>query len=235
MKNFPRKSSHVLGRSKVGSLLARSAGYVRSVEWESFIWRKAHKMTNPSIPDIPKSPPKETIDSMETEKESTSSDRDVCESALQYRGEKTVRGIKRKILKGLDLWRAFSEGGSFVRVRVFCVFCLGRALREETLFSCRVFWGRALVFKEFCGALAGIRISGMHSYLLVIIVGLIFYNLDSSSKACPGRFVNPATDICWSCLFPLSIGPVNINRSGREDTPNLSTIPCFCPRPPIPM
>lgn len=28
----------------------------------------------------------------------------------------------------------------------------------------------------------------------------------SADSACEGRFVNPITDICWSCIFPLSLG-----------------------------
>lgn len=55
------------------------------------------------------------------------------------------------------------------------------------------------------------------------------------AKTCSGRFINPITDICWSCLFPITIGPVNISRSGREDTSNPSTIPCICPRMGIPV
>ena len=27
---------------------------------------------------------------------------------------------------------------------------------------------------------------------------------------CTGKFVNPITDICWSCLFPVSIGGLKI-------------------------
>ncbi|MDI9640426.1 conjugal transfer pilus assembly protein TraU [Geitlerinema splendidum] len=73
----------------------------------------------------------------------------------------------------------------------------------------------------------------IHWCLLVVIIS-IFISC-SNSKACSGRFVNPITDICWSCLFPISIGPVRVNGGGREDTHNPSQIPCFCPKPPIPL
>lgn len=66
------------------------------------------------------------------------------------------------------------------------------------------------------------------------IIFMMFFTTPALSRTCSGRFVNPITDICWSCLFPITIGPVNINRSGREDTPNPAQIPCWCPRPPIP-
>ncbi|HUX79584.1 MAG TPA: conjugal transfer pilus assembly protein TraU [Alphaproteobacteria bacterium] len=50
------------------------------------------------------------------------------------------------------------------------------------------------------------------------------------AKICHGRFVNPITDICWSCLFPISIGPIKVSTGGRQDTPNPSQIPCMCER-----
>ncbi len=50
---------------------------------------------------------------------------------------------------------------------------------------------------------------------------------------CQGKFVNPITDICWSCLFPITIGGIKVT-GGREDTPNPHTLICACPRPPLP-
>lgn len=68
----------------------------------------------------------------------------------------------------------------------------------------------------------------------MLVLGFILISWERT-QACPGRFVNPLTDICWSCLFPISIGPVKVNTGGREDTPNPAQIPCLCPRPPIPV
>ena len=66
----------------------------------------------------------------------------------------------------------------------------------------------------------------IHFCLLVMLSSL------SSVEACSGRFVNPMTDICWSCLFPISIGPVKVSGGGREDTENPHLIPCVCSRAP---
>ena len=33
---------------------------------------------------------------------------------------------------------------------------------------------------------------------------------DAGPGRCTGKFVNPITDICWSCLFPLSIGALDM-------------------------
>ena len=46
---------------------------------------------------------------------------------------------------------------------------------------------------------------------------------------CKGHFINPITDICWSCLFPLSIGGVNVVPSSLPDTPNAATPIGVCP------
>lgn len=73
----------------------------------------------------------------------------------------------------------------------------------------------------------------MKSYLRILCLLLIGFP-HSGIAACPGRFVNPITDICWSCLFPITIGPARVSGGGRQDTPNPHQIPCWCPRPPIP-
>lgn len=71
-------------------------------------------------------------------------------------------------------------------------------------------------------------------FFIIIHVCPLVMMSPAYSTACSGRFVNPITDICWSCLFPISIGPVKVNTGGRQDTPNPGQIPCFCPRPPWP-
>jgi conjugal transfer pilus assembly protein TraU len=47
---------------------------------------------------------------------------------------------------------------------------------------------------------------------------------------CTGRFVNPLTDICWSCLFPMSVGGLDIwpSLAGRPDTDNPDLPVCNC-------
>ena len=61
---------------------------------------------------------------------------------------------------------------------------------------------------------------------LVVSVG------DASAQTCTGRFVNPITDVCWECLFPISIGPIDIgSATGAPDTPNPSSPICFCGSP----
>lgn len=56
------------------------------------------------------------------------------------------------------------------------------------------------------------------------------------ASPCVGRFVNPITDICWSCIFPLTIGPFKLGKHGElQDTPNPSQSVCVCPHNGIPV
>lgn len=51
----------------------------------------------------------------------------------------------------------------------------------------------------------------------------------ASDPTCVGKFVNPITDICWSCMLPITIGSATIsNMGGQEDIPNPPTTLCSC-------
>lgn len=51
----------------------------------------------------------------------------------------------------------------------------------------------------------------------------------ADSLTCTGRFPNPITEICWSCILPISIGSATIgNLGGQEDTDNPSNPLCSC-------
>ena len=50
--------------------------------------------------------------------------------------------------------------------------------------------------------------------------------------SCTGKFVNPVTDVCWSCLFPLSLGALHIWPSARPDADGNPALPvCACGSP----
>ncbi len=52
---------------------------------------------------------------------------------------------------------------------------------------------------------------------------------------CYGQLINPATEICWSCLFPITVGKTTIEGSGDGlDTSNPSKANCKCPGSPFP-
>ncbi len=51
----------------------------------------------------------------------------------------------------------------------------------------------------------------------------------AASAECEGNFVNPITDICWECIFPVTIGNVPVAKGRQPDTPNPSMPIQFCP------
>jgi conjugal transfer pilus assembly protein TraU len=55
---------------------------------------------------------------------------------------------------------------------------------------------------------------------------------ESVAGVCKGKFANPITDICWSCLFPLTLGGTPLLTMGQEDTANPSGFLCTCANPP---
>ena len=70
-----------------------------------------------------------------------------------------------------------------------------------------------------------------------LILGLLLatwatYSAAQSGSTCHGRFMNPITDICWSCIFPLTIGGASLVSDGQIDIANPSNPLCACTNPP---
>ena len=51
----------------------------------------------------------------------------------------------------------------------------------------------------------------------------------ASTQTCTGKFANPITDICWSCVMPISIGAIPVATLGQEDIENPASPICICP------
>lgn len=57
--------------------------------------------------------------------------------------------------------------------------------------------------------------------------------VESASVSCRGKFLNPISDICWSCVFPMRVGSASIYTGGQEDANNSDGSPfCYCGQPP---
>lgn len=48
----------------------------------------------------------------------------------------------------------------------------------------------------------------MKKLLALVLASIIITSQADSTTSCHGRFVNPITDICWTCIFPMFIGPI---------------------------
>lgn len=73
---------------------------------------------------------------------------------------------------------------------------------------------------------------------IIILIMAIFMPFSVSANiTCQGRFVNPITDICWSCILPISIGSLSIGKGvapKKRDTKNPSSPICMCTKANIP-
>ncbi|HFF8972820.1 conjugal transfer pilus assembly protein TraU [Serratia bockelmannii] len=54
----------------------------------------------------------------------------------------------------------------------------------------------------------------------------------AKDPACEGRWVNPITDVCWKCMFPMSLGSTQVSKGSLPDTENPSSPIQLCPAPP---
>jgi len=69
-----------------------------------------------------------------------------------------------------------------------------------------------------------------HVLLALALLLSLAAPLAGAGPTCHGRFPNPITDICWSCIFPMSIGGTKVATFDQEDTPNPGGNPlCACP------
>src|SRR5215510_4882271 len=72
------------------------------------------------------------------------------------------------------------------------------------------------------------------SLLVFLMLALCREGVAAGSALCQGRFPNPITDICWSCILPLSIGSARIgNFGGQEDIDNPAQPVCTCTVNPV--
>jgi conjugal transfer pilus assembly protein TraU len=68
----------------------------------------------------------------------------------------------------------------------------------------------------------------------IILCVLVFFSnnkcwASAEELLCDGAFVNPITDVCWSCMLPITLGPVKVEgTSNRRDIANPSCPICFC-------
>lgn len=71
--------------------------------------------------------------------------------------------------------------------------------------------------------------------LILSMLFLLSCGVSSSALAvveCQGRFVNPITDVCWFCIFPISIGSAQVSAGLNVDTVNPASPIQLCPMPP---
>lgn len=78
------------------------------------------------------------------------------------------------------------------------------------------------------------KFTNMKSILNVLITVLVIYSPTAQADTtCEGKFMNPITDICWSCIFPMKLGGANLIPFGQEDFDSgVEDAFCACGSPP---
>jgi conjugal transfer pilus assembly protein TraU len=68
--------------------------------------------------------------------------------------------------------------------------------------------------------------------LLLVLISVGFPLTKGQAGNCQGRFINPISDICWKCIFPLRIGGMTVAKGGPDTKEGNAPI-CTCPRGPV--
>jgi conjugal transfer pilus assembly protein TraU len=71
----------------------------------------------------------------------------------------------------------------------------------------------------------------MKKNVAIFFATVLFTIKTFAGSTCHGHFVNPLTDVCWSCLFPITIGASTVASSSLGDTANPSSPVCACGSP----
>ncbi len=73
------------------------------------------------------------------------------------------------------------------------------------------------------------------SKILLGAVAALVLSVGAANAKCNARFLNPITEVCWDCIFPISVGALSMNLgASRPDTNNPNFPLCVCPAFPIP-
>ena len=67
--------------------------------------------------------------------------------------------------------------------------------------------------------------------LALFFVAFIAMPHGNLSAKCVGRFVNPVSDICWKCIFPMTISGITVAKGDGLDTSNHKSPFCTCSNP----
>jgi len=81
------------------------------------------------------------------------------------------------------------------------------------------------------------QLHSLQQYLIVLLIAISIPVSASASVTCKGRFVNPITDICWSCILPISIGSFSLGKGmspAKRDRANPGSPVCMCMKSLVP-
>jgi conjugal transfer pilus assembly protein TraU len=69
----------------------------------------------------------------------------------------------------------------------------------------------------------------LQSLFIVALALTVASTVQGESATCSGKFPNPVTDICWSCILPITIGGMKMgDLDNQEDIENPTNPVCSC-------
>ncbi len=78
------------------------------------------------------------------------------------------------------------------------------------------------------------RFSGIVALLLTVMT--VFLSAGRAEAICKGSILNPITDVCWQCMFPMSFGGMSFGQgAGGPAGQGTGTTICSCPELKIPL
>lgn len=75
------------------------------------------------------------------------------------------------------------------------------------------------------------RIKNYFKAMIAVVALLVLplANAQVPTPTCVGKLINPISDICWSCIFPIRLGGIPIMTNDQEDnTSSPHALLCFC-------
>jgi conjugal transfer pilus assembly protein TraU len=63
----------------------------------------------------------------------------------------------------------------------------------------------------------------------VLLIAIVL-SAKLANASCVGKILNPISDICWGCIFPISLGGMTLMKGRFKDTRNPKFPVCFCYR-----
>lgn len=82
------------------------------------------------------------------------------------------------------------------------------------------------------------QLQHLHRYIVMLFLAITIPTSAKASITCKGHFVNPVTDVCWSCIMPISIGNYSIGKGNspkKRDRANPKSLLCLCTKNNIPV
>ena len=74
-----------------------------------------------------------------------------------------------------------------------------------------------------------VKAAWLAGVMLVLLSWMPAQATAAASNAGDGRWVNPISDVCWKCLFPMTLGNIQLAAGPQKDTNNPASPIQICP------